>query len=156
MIEVAKQMPDVQFTMIVTPVVIQDYERLVTISEDLPNLTVLSNIPFNEVEQYYALARILVNTSSFEGFPNTFLQAGKYGVPIISLRVDPNRMISEHGCGLACNGEVKQLKTNLCRLLSDSELYARLSENIIEYVRQNHDINKVVPQYETVFQSVLK
>ena len=40
-------------------------------------------------------SKILINTSSFEGFPNTFVQAWANGVPVISLKVDPDNIIKK-------------------------------------------------------------
>ena len=153
-LEVVRSLPAFSFIMIVTPVTEQDMQRLTKASQSIPNLTLLSRIPFEEVEQYYAQARIFVNTSHFEGFPNTFLQAGKYGVPIISLKVDPNEMISRHGCGLLCNDDVDQLRENIQKVMSDPELCAHLGSRIFQYVKQYHDKDRIIPQYEEVFRSI--
>ena len=53
------------------------------------NLEIIEWLPYRKAEALIAGAFALVNTSCFEGFPNTFLQAGKFGVPILSFEVDP-------------------------------------------------------------------
>ncbi len=156
MVEVARSMPEYQFVMVVTPVIEESYRRLEEAARSIPNLEVVSRVPYAEIEKYFAQAKLFVNTSAFEGFPNTFLQAGKYGVPIISMKVDPNRLISEHGCGLLCSDDPGLLRENIHRLMSDPVLYERYSAQILQYVRKYHDIAIITPQYEAAFQTALE
>jgi glycosyltransferase involved in cell wall biosynthesis len=155
-LEVARSMPEYSFVMVVTPVSEDGYQRVLEASKDIPNLTLASRVPFKEIEKYFAQAKLFINTSVLEGFPNTFLQAGKYGVPIVSLKVDPNRMLSQHGSGFTCNDQVDDFRNAIKRLFDDPVLYQKSSENILEYVRQNHDIERVIPKYLAVFQKLLK
>jgi glycosyltransferase involved in cell wall biosynthesis len=154
--DLIKQLPSYQFTMIITPIVEEDYICLEESTRSLTNVTMLSRVPFEEIERYFAQAKLLVNTSIVEGFPNTFLQAGKYGLPILSLNVDPNGLLTRHGCGLFCGGSMSELKEGLEKLMTDAELYARLSSNILSYVQIKHDKNRIIPEYERVFNLVLK
>jgi glycosyltransferase involved in cell wall biosynthesis len=97
----------------------------------------------------------LLNTSLFEGFPNAFLQAAKYGVPIVSLQVDPCGMLSSHGCGFFCNGSMEKMQDAVRRLLTDNRLYAEKSANCLRYVRESHDKDKIATQYEDAFLKIL-
>ena len=121
----------------------------------LPNVTLIERVPFEEVERYYAAARLLVNTSIFEGFPNTFLQAAKYGVPIISTDVDPGGMLSVHGCGIACGGDFEKFVESVQRLMANNDLYSTMSSASLHYVRKYHDKDVVIAQYEKTFQDAL-
>ena len=53
----------------------------------------------SEVIEYFKAASVFINTSTSEGFPNTFLQAWQCEVPVVSLAVDPNEVITEYGLG---------------------------------------------------------
>lgn len=155
MLRLARELPEYSFVMIVTPVDPAAYVRLQTQAVRLPNLKLLAGIPFDAMEHYYAQARLLVNTSAFEGLPNAFLQAGKYGAPVVSLNVDPNGMLAQRQCGLVCAGDPARLAYSVRRLMTDEALYTRLSANIRAYVREAHDPEKIIPQYEAVFRSAL-
>ena len=125
-------------------------------AESLPNVTLIDYVPFNEIEKYYANAKILVNTSLFEGFPNAFLQAAKYGKPIITINVDPGYMFSQHGCGISCGGNFKFFEESVRRLLTDDALYTKMSTAALHYVHTYHDKDIIIPQYEKAFQHLLR
>ena len=59
----------------------------------------------DQLPQEYRAARVLVNTSDDEGFPNTFLEAAACGVPVVSLRYDPNGILSREGMGRCLAGD---------------------------------------------------
>jgi glycosyltransferase involved in cell wall biosynthesis len=75
------------------------YRGVARAAAAVPNLRFLGQVRFDSVGALFAQARVLVNTSSFEGFPNTFWQAWAHGVPVIST-VDPDGVIVAHGLGV--------------------------------------------------------
>ncbi len=151
----ARLLPQYQFIMIATPAIQADYDRLVELSRDIPNLSITSMIPYSEIEKYFANARLFISTSKFEGFPNTFLQAGKYGVPVVSLNVNPNEMFSKHKCGVFCNDDEKVFLDSINKLMTRNEIYDEFSRNILKYVQENHDREKIILQYQTLIDQLL-
>ena len=107
-----------------------------------PNCRLIEHVDAEEIESYFAACKVFINTSDFEGFPNTFLQAAKYGKPIISYKVDPNAFISDSGCGIVCNGDPSKLQEALGHLLTDEPDYGLKAENALSVV-QKYSIDEV-------------
>ncbi|QJP14821.1 glycosyltransferase family 4 protein [Starkeya sp. ORNL1] len=64
-------------------------------------------------------AKIMVNTSDAEGFPNATLEAWTVGVPVLPLTVDPGGVFERHGLGLLSSAEA-QLAHDLGTLGGDA------------------------------------
>lgn len=154
-LELARRMPNLPFVIIMNQGVPETHEICLKEAGTLPNVTLIERVPFEEIESYYAAARLFVNTSVFEGFPNTFLQAAKYGVPIVSTDVDPNNMLSQHGCGITCGDDFERFVEGVRGLIKDDDLYAKMSAGALNYVRTYHDKDMVIAQYEKAFREVL-
>jgi glycosyltransferase involved in cell wall biosynthesis len=99
-VELARRHPDLRFTMIGAPTALDGGlgAAVAEASAAVPNLRFLGFQPPAEVEKHFDRGRVLVSTSSMEGFPNVFLQAMRRGIPIVSF-VDPDGTIARHGLG---------------------------------------------------------
>lgn len=85
----------------------------------IPNLEFIEKVPYHEVQEHYDAAEIFVNTSTFEGFPNSFIQAGLGHSALLSMCVDPDGMIGVFGSGVL-SGDSKDLLIQRARqMLSD-------------------------------------
>lgn len=153
--ELARRMPEFQFVVIMNTVHIKSHMDATRLAEELPNIILIEQVPFEAIESYFANARIHLNTSAFEGFPNTYLQAAKYGVPTVSMVVDPDGMLSQHSCGLVCGNDLDQCEESLRRLMTDDKIYAELSRNSFHYVRKYHDKDQAAQKYEQALEAVL-
>ncbi len=65
----------------------------------LSNLDHLGPVSNDRVNQLLSESHLLLNTSVYEGFSNTFIQAWLHSVPVVTLGVDPDRMISGRSLG---------------------------------------------------------
>ena len=154
-IELARRMPEFQFVVILNTVHVKTHLETLRLAGELSNVTLIEQVPFEEIEGYFADARIHLNTSAFEGFPNTYLQAAKYGVPTVSMIVDPDGMLTQHHCGLVSENSLDPCEENVGRLMRDDALYTELSENCLRYVRKYHDKDEIVQKYEQALEAVL-
>lgn len=153
--ELARRLPRLSFVIIMNQGMPETHENCLKEARTLPNVTLIERVPFEEIERYYAAARLFVNTSVFEGFPNTFLQAAKYGAPVVATDVDPGGMLSLHGCGITCGSDFEYFVESVQRLMADDNLYAKMSAVCLNYVHAYHDKDIIIPQYEKLFRETL-
>ena len=78
--------------------------QLQAAAERIPNLDMSDPLPHREFVEVLGGAVAVVNTSSAEGMPNTFLEAWSLGVPALSLSFDAEGAIREHALGVAAEG----------------------------------------------------
>ena len=88
--------------------------------ETTPNLTHVGQIPREAVSNYLSEGRCLVNTSDYEGFSNTYLEAASSKLPIVSLYHDPNDMIEQHNAGIVVDNSPADISTAVETMFDDS------------------------------------
>jgi glycosyltransferase involved in cell wall biosynthesis len=103
-LELARQLPEVRFTLAGGPMPGGKtyYEDVMAAAARLPNVTMLGAVRYAETGSLFDRAKIFLNTSSIEGFPNTFLQAWIRGVPVITF-FDPDSLVQRLSLGRAAN-----------------------------------------------------
>ncbi|MBF0244176.1 MAG: glycosyltransferase family 4 protein, partial [Planctomycetes bacterium] len=111
-------------------------------ADSLPNLTFIESVPLNEILPYFRSARLVINTSDHEGMPNTFLQAGLSGTPVVSLRVDPDDMFASMDCGLIADGSLVAFANQVQQLMMDDVLWREKSKNISRYIEEQFSEEK--------------
>lgn len=153
-IELAGQLTDYSFEIILNLSNYEIHKHCLEQAGQLPNVTIYSYVPFSEVERYFVSAKLLLNTSIFEGFPNTFLQAAKYGVPIVCLELDPGDMLSKYNCGYVCGGDLGQMSRDIITLMNMPSKYKEKSDSCLKYVRQFHAKEQIIDQYARMLTSL--
>lgn len=153
-IELAEKNPEHSFVMICQRATGDDnYDQLCSDAAEIENLEFHKQVPFADIDKFFSRAKVFVNTSDSEGFPNTFIQACKSATPILSLNVDPDGFLDKFSCGLSCNDQLDRLTQNL-KFMLDEDRYIELGRNAGKYAWDNHDIEKVIEQYKTVFKQL--
>ncbi len=147
-LRLAKAFPDERFVMIGGPLAGTKpyFERVRRAAEAVANLEFLGYRTFQETEAYFERAKLLVNTSRYEGFPNTFLQAWSRGVPVLSY-VDPDDLIVRCGLGAvaASEGELGQRFGDLLRGSAWDV------DDIVRYFNDNHAPDGILACYQRMF-----
>ncbi|MCF6240448.1 MAG: glycosyltransferase family 4 protein [Bacteroidales bacterium] len=157
-LQLAKQIPNEKFVMI-CPYNPSDYKKwkeLKNEADKILNLTFIEKVDFRKIQTYFNQAKIFVNTSDYEGFPNTFLQAAQGLTPIVSLNVNPDNFINEYQCGIFCNNGFSKLIEETKKILQDSDKIKQMGKNAYRYLKENHDINIIGKQMEEIIYNLVK
>lgn len=108
--DLAAAVPEAKFWMIATRSDAAEHAAIQAELErraaELPNLELLPQRTHAELQDLVGRAVGMVNTSSFEGVPNTWLEGWARGVPALTLSFDPDGRVAENGLGVAAGGDV--------------------------------------------------
>lgn len=152
-VRLAKAFPDTKFVMVMNRSGVE--KQFDNIVRNIPhNIEFYEYVPYHEIDSLFANAKVFISTSSSEGLPNTFLNAGKYSVPILSLTVDPDGMVTKGGMGLCANGSFEKLSTDLQWLLNNPDEAIKLSRQSRKYVERHHDLVKQTDKLVAVIKTL--
>ncbi len=156
-LEIARRLPQRRFVMLGgaggdDPASQDYYQRIRSEAESLPNVEFPGFVPFSRVEPYFDRAAVLVNTSVYEGFPNTFLQAWSRGVPSVALVDTGSRHDGQPVYAVA--KDIAQAASEIERLASDPARWQDASRRCHAYFEANHSVGAVVAQYGRLFDSM--
>jgi glycosyltransferase involved in cell wall biosynthesis len=129
---------DLSFVMAGRPATERRFAPLMSRIPTVANLTYMGELPIDRVNQVMSGAAVHVNTSSFEGFPNTFLQAWARGAIVTSLAVDPDEEGMEAlGIGY-CAGSMARLHTIIDELSRSPEKRREITQRAFTFVHEKH------------------
>jgi len=113
--------------------------------QQYPNVILHGALDRHTTLEKIAGAKVLLNTSRAEGFPNTFLEAWALGTPVISLFVDPGGVIASNHLGYVCNGDLRKFKD---LVLIDK--YNIDEARIREYVLRHHMADQALRFFQRI------
>jgi glycosyltransferase involved in cell wall biosynthesis len=160
-LKLAHSIPEANFQMIGGPAYgrsksdFEFYENIKKQAREISNLDFVGPVPFSEIDNYFENASILINTSSVEGFPNTFIQAWMNYVPVVSLEVDPDEVICKNKLGLHSKS-FNQLVVDVRLLLNNPSLRTNYGNNARMYAEKEFDIKKIIKLYMKIINQLLE
>lgn len=160
LLEIARRLPQRRFVMIggsAAPGGLLRsgyFEGIRDAAARLPNVEFAGFLPLAEVEKRFARGRVLLNTSAYEGMPNTFLQAWARGVPTVATvdvgaRMDGKELYKTFA-------SVEDGAAEIERLFADELHWARASARCLEYFESEHSSHEVLGRYERLFEEILQ
>jgi glycosyltransferase involved in cell wall biosynthesis len=126
------------------------FERMQTEAAQLPNVVMTGAVSYQATGAWFDRARLHVNTSDYEGFPNTFLQAWVRRVPVVSF-FDPDNVIQQRGLGRRC-ANADDMKIALEALLNDPGECAEIGGRAHAFAANQFSARQIAARYLDLLQ----
>ena len=141
----ARMLPQYSFHMVGGPIDKDLYDKVLEESKKIDNLNFYGAVSYQKVSNLYGKAKVFINTSDVEGFPNSYLQAWVNGAPTIVF-IDPDDCIVENNLGFKAVN-VDDMAKIIRELLDSQDSWSRLSKNCVEYMNKNYSNDKILEPY---------
>jgi glycosyltransferase involved in cell wall biosynthesis len=147
LLDVAERLPDISFHMVGGPVSgeLQRFETTRARARSTPNMTFHGAVPYREAFMLYGRARVFVNTSDVEGFPNTYLQAWASGTPVVAF-FDPDNLIAREGLGVVVKTR-HEMETAIRMLVHDASAWNAARARCLAYIEREYSEATVLEPY---------
>jgi glycosyltransferase involved in cell wall biosynthesis len=154
-LRLARRLPEVNVHMVGGPLRQEEglFIEVERAAKARPNVSFHGRLPYREANDLYGRAKLLVNTSDIEGFPNSYLQAWIRGVPVVTL-IDPDGVIRREGLGVAATSP-SEIPEAVRSLLADSRELRSASDRCRAYVEREYGDDKVLAPYLETFEKVM-
>jgi glycosyltransferase involved in cell wall biosynthesis len=118
-------------------------------------LEILAGVPKEEVPQSLNRGDIFINTTNIDNTPVSIMEAMASGLCIVSTNVGgiPYLLEDEKDCLLVPPNDPEAMAQAISRILTDSSLAQRLSENAREKAR-SFDWSRILPQWDSLLLSL--
>lgn len=146
-LELAQRLPNFSASMVggAQPKTRHLFQRVRIAASRVSNVTFHGPLPYRATQRLFDRARVFVNTSEIEGFPNTFLQAWARGIPVVSF-FDPDDVIQREGLGHTV-ASLEEMAAAVHRLAADPQVWGEASERCRAYMTRHYDEDQTVTPY---------
>lgn len=157
-VELARAVPEARFWMLAVfdPGSVELAAKLRAAAAQTPNLELLEPRPHREAMELVRRSVAIVNTSRFEGMPNTFLEAWALGVPVLSLSFDADGIIDEHRLGIVAGGSWPRFLTAARELWVARGERDEVAERVKAYVRATHGMPVVTRRWSELLDELVR
>jgi len=141
-LDLVEALPESSFEMICPREDVGLWESVAARAGKMANLRFVEKVPYHEIQRRYDAARVFVNTSEWEGWPNSFIQAGLGRTALLSLDVNPDGIFERFGLGVFAGGDFEKLQSAARGMMGDVEGLERMQAGCARFVAEMHDNRK--------------
>ncbi len=151
LLKVAERLPHVSFHMVggAVPGGQEFFATIKAQAAERRNVTFHGAVAYRDTGAFYSRARVFVNTSDVEGFPNTYLQSWSSGTPVVAF-FDPDGVIAREGLGAAVR-TVEEMCEAVRRLSSDESQWRATRQRCLAFVERHYSEDAVLQPYLAAF-----
>lgn len=118
-------------------------------ARELPNFRYGGFVPLARVGEAFRQAHIFVNTSTAEGYPTTFIQAWQREIPVASLGVNPEGLVTERDLGVV-GSTMDELAVGVRNLLASPSRRRQIGARARAWAAEAYEVGPAVDRLEDV------
>ena len=118
------------------------------------NIVFHDRVSYWDTNALYGRARVLVNTSEVEEFPNSYLQAWIRGVPVVTL-IDPEGVIERERLGIVAAFS-DQIPDAVTSLLVSPATWKAASDRCLSFMEREYGDERVLAAYLETLEEVMR
>ena len=122
------------------------YIRQIKMFSSYHNFKYLGKLPNLETNEILDQSHILINTSDYEGFSNTFVQAWLRKVVVLSLNSNPDNILHRQNIGYR-TGDIHSTIQKLNQLILEPDRISSMGERARDYALKFHTTSKIYDQF---------
>jgi glycosyltransferase involved in cell wall biosynthesis len=151
LLNVADSLPGLSFHMVggTVPGAVSYFETIKAQAASRSNVTFHGAVAYRDAGALYSRARVLVNTSDVEGFPNTYLQAWAGGTPVVAF-FDPDGVIAREGLGATVRN-ADEMCAAVRELTSSESAWQAARERCLDFIERRYSDDVVLQPYLRAF-----
>lgn len=138
-LDLVEVLPEHSFQMVCPREDVGLWESVAERAAKLANLRFIEKVPYHEIQGRYDAARVFVNTSEWEGWPNSFIQAGLGRTALLSLAVNPDGIFERFRLGCYADGDIQKFQADARAMISDAVVLDRMQGGCARFVQEMHD-----------------
>lgn len=109
-----------------------------------------------QMTEFYKKVSIYCIASKQEGFPMSFLEAGSYGIPVVTTPVGGlvDIIDNEINCMVFDYGDYTALAEQICKLIETKSLRNEISENISFIVKEKFSVSAIDKEIQEMYKNL--
>lgn len=154
LLEIARKLPEFKFKVAgMAPRKNPKIELALKELKELDNVELAGYIKRNDIIEFLGNAYLLLNTSHYEGFSNTYLESFAAGSPVVAREnVDPDQIIKNHKLGVSTSDN-SEFPYAIRSLIREPD-YEMLTHRCREYLLKYHDVQLLCKKFEESIKSI--
>lgn len=111
----------------------------------------------NDIREFLSISDLFILPSYREGLPNSLIEAGSFGIPLLATNINGcNEIIEENITGILVEKKnIQSLQEGIEKLLNDKELYNNLKSKVRERIIQRYDQKYFWKELENEFKKFI-
>lgn len=131
-LKIARDLPHLRFTFVLNAADTQLREQCLQLKAD--NVQILDFCSRDEIRFLMSSVKLLINTSIYEGLPNSFLEAWAFGTPVLSLQAAGHLFIGSTPPGRCFDGSMAVMLKHIEQTSRNPSLWIPFSQNAVRFI----------------------